>query len=218
MASRRKMRLILWLGGIAVCLLLGMFAIQSPLTIWRQPRVANRTQAIQNLKTLLPLLLEFEAEYGSYPSASTLRKVKEATGTPLTLDDSSSNKLLLQLLVVSSKEQPFHTQIAGARKPDEDFRDDRHALAPGECGFAYIPGLNSKSPPGAPVMMSPMIRGTKRFDREPFLGQAVILFANGVIQTFPIERSGEVKLGGKDVFDPSQPYWMGKAPDIKWQE
>jgi hypothetical protein len=36
--------------------------------------------------------------------------------------------------------------------------------------------------------------------------------------TLPVDKSGHVYLNGKDLFDPSQPFWGGKVPDVKWPE
>jgi hypothetical protein len=46
----------------------------------------------------------------------------------------------------------------------------------------------------------------------------VIWFSDFRVQRLPVDKSGHVYLNGKDLFDPSQPFWGGKAPDVKWPE
>ena len=68
------------------------------------------------------------------------------------------------------------------------------------------------------MVVTPLIPGTTRFDPKPFNGHALILRVDKSISCPKIDRAGKVMVGGKDIFDPSQPFWGGKAPDIKWHE
>ena len=72
--------------------------------------------------------------------------------------------------------------------------------------------------PETPVIVSPLIPGTTRFDPRPFDGKAVVLRLDYSAKTETIDSSGRVMIGGMDIFDPRQPWWGGKTPDIKWQE
>ncbi len=203
-----------WVGGIMAALTLACYP-----TIRAQKTAADRTHAISNLKQLGFNLFEFDAEYGRFPDTSTIDAVKKASGTRLTLGDQSSNQLFRQFLVIGlPSEQPYYAKIAGSKKPDDRFDDDAHALEPGECGYGYVAGLSSKADPGTPLMMAPIIPGTTRFDLKPFGGKAVILFASSATMAMPITPSGQVMIGGMDIFDPRKPWWNGKAPDLKWPE
>ena len=66
--------------------------------------------------------------------------------------------------------------------------------------------------------MAPLLKGKTTFDRLSFHGKAVILFLDNSAKSLPIEKDGRVLLNGMDIFDPRQPFWKGKAPDIKWPE
>lgn len=66
--------------------------------------------------------------------------------------------------------------------------------------------------------MTPLIRGKTIFDRGQFGGKAVVLFLDNSAKALPIEKDGRVLLNGMDIFDPRQPFWKGKVPDIKWPE
>lgn len=213
--SRIKMGLILGFGLFFMMPSVIIVARQ----FMKQGKAAACDEAFRHLQSTSLALFDFDSEYGAFPSAATAPEVKSATGTPLTLGDTSSNQIFRQLIAHGLKsEKPFWAANASSKKPDDLFHDDAHALAPGECGYAYITGLSSSSHGGAPLVVAPLIRGSTNFDSAVFGGRAVVLTANGITKFYPIAPNGKVMVGGKDIFDPSQPFWGGKAPDIKWQE
>ena len=208
-----------WLLAIAVIALLLLFS--NPLPPRSHRPAADRTEALNNIKQVGMMLYEFDHEYGRFPDASTAAAVKEATGTELTLGSDSSNELFRQLLAAGSSrsEKVFWAKSAlSPKKPDEIFTPPSKALAPGECGFAYIAGLTSTGHPETPVVMTPLIPGKLTFDPKPFKGKAIILRLDNSATTYPIDQHGHVIINGLDLFDPRQPFWHGKAPDIKWPE
>ena len=210
------MKAILWLGGISVLFVCGIPLARE---IHRQHIGAVRTKALGNLMGIGPALHEFDAEYGRFPDTTTAARVKADTKTPLTLGAATSNQLFRQLIAYGLKnERIFHAKTAGSKVPDNLFHDDAHALAPGECGYAYIAGFDSSCDPGTILVVCPLIPGTTLFDPKPFGGKAVILRADNSVTPMEIDPSGRVMQGGKDIFDSSRPMWKGKAPDIKWQE
>jgi len=175
---------------------------------------------MNNVRQVGLSLAEFDAEYGRFPDASTISAVKAKTGTSLTLDVTSSNKLFRQLLAHGLKsEKPFWAMTRNSpRKPDDIFNADNKALMPGECAFSYITGLSSKDDPATPIVMVPLLKGTTNFDRTQYRGKAIILFLDNSAKALPIDQYGRVAINGMDLFDPRQPFWKGKAPDIKWPE
>jgi hypothetical protein len=180
---------------------------------------ADLSEASSNLRSLSFNLYSFDEEYGSFPDASTAIDVKDSTGTPLTLGDSSSNQLFRQLIATAGKsEKIFWAKTSPtARKPDDIINSDATALAPGECSFSYVSGRSSYGT-GTPVVMAPLIPGTTRFDPKPFGRKAVVFFVGTGVQVLPIDSSGRVLVNGRDLFDPAQPYWRGIPPDLKWPE
>ena len=219
MRSRKWMRAIQWVGVVSAVLLVSLLA----LTQWavKSRTHARRTstkEAVSHVKQLALALMEFDAEYGRFPDKTTASAVKENTGTTLTLDDRSSNRLFRQLLVAGIAQERMFQNGNQGRYADGDFSDDAKALAPGECHYAYVAGLSSYDDPDAPVLVTPLIPGTTTFDPKPFGGRAVILRLDCSAKVHPIDKSGRVMVDGMDLFDPRQPFWGGKAPDIKWQE
>ena len=208
--------MIVW-GGVA-CVFIAAGALLLP-AIAKNRAAADRLEAFGNLRSLTLCFLEFDSEFGEFPGAATARNVKASTGTPLTLGSTSSNQIFRQLIAYGLKsEKPFWACNAGPKRPDDNFRDDAHALVPGECGFAYVAGLSSSVHPDTPLLLTPMIPGTTLFDPGPFKGEALVSTVGGTTRLLPISSSGQVMFGGKDLFDLSQPFWHGKKPDLKWQE
>ncbi len=187
--------------------------------IMEDQKVANLSEASSNLRCLSCMLYSFDEEYGSFPDSSTAIDVKDCTGTPLTLGDSSSNQLFRQLIAtVGRAESIFWAKTSrDSKKPDNNIDSTATALAPGECAFSYVSGRSSFGV-GTPVVMTPLIPGTTRFDPKPFGRKAVVFFVGDDVRILPIEPDGRVLVNGRDLFDPAQPYWHGKPPDLKWPE
>jgi hypothetical protein len=66
--------------------------------------------------------------------------------------------------------------------------------------------------------MTSLLPGKLLFDRTAFNGKAVILRLDNSATALQIEKNGQVLVGGMDIFDPRQPFWHGKKPDVKWPE
>jgi hypothetical protein len=214
--SRRVMKWILQVGGSAVLISLAIFYLPYLLIRGTSSR-PSPVEALSNSRQIVLNLYAFEEEYGRFPDASTIPAVQAATGTSLSLGDHSSNELFRQLLAtVGKSERIFWAKTATTpKKPNDVLGTD--ALVPGECAFTYIAGLTSTSHPDAPILMTPVIPGTWKFDPKPFNGRAIVIFL-GPSPTLPIDKNGDVILNGMNLFDPRQPFWRGKAPDIKWPE
>jgi hypothetical protein len=173
---------------------------------------------MSNLRQIGLFLFAFDDEYGRFPDGTTIPTVQAATGTTLALGNRSSNDLFRQLLAtVTKNEMMFWADLSGTgRYPNGVLGSD--ALVPGECSFTYIAGLDSNGAGETPVVMAPVIRGTWKFDPKPFDGHAVVLFLDSSVTALPIDKNGDVILNGMNLFDPRQPFWRGKAPDIKYPE
>jgi hypothetical protein len=215
---RAKQNLIWWLGGISIVFCALFVGI--PRILMKTHINSHRTEAINNIHQLGMALFEFDTEYGKFPDASTIPAVQGNYGNAITLHNHSSNQLFRQLIVSGCKsEKPFWAKTAvSPKKSDNSFSTDATMLAPGEVGFAYIPGHSSKSRPDTPLAMAPLEPGKRSFDPEPYQDKAVVLFADSSTRAIPIDKHGRAILNGMDLFDPRQPFWKGKAPDIKWPE
>ncbi|MEO7101687.1 MAG: hypothetical protein ABI162_20215 [Luteolibacter sp.] len=216
--SRRKWR-ALWIVGLVsvVCVI---FMLWNAFNIQRI-KVAT-TEAHNNLRSLSCSLFEFDSRYGRYPDASTIAEVCQETGALLPSGAKTSNDFLRQLLAagIFQSETVLYANIKGTHRPDNVFTPS-HALEKGECGFSYIVGLSSKSNPGRPLVVTPLIPGTDRFDPVPFKGYAIVLRVDGgpTVLVLPITKNGEViDSSGKHILDPTNPIWGGEKPVIAWPD
>ena len=85
------------------------------------------------------------------------------------------------------------------------------------CFFSYIPG-RSFDGPVRPLVLAPLNKDKKTFDPKPLNGKAVVMLSDISVHTLDINEDGVVMFKGKDLFDPKQDYWEGKAPEVKYPE
>jgi hypothetical protein len=215
----RKWRIARRMLMLALILILGFWIFLLWMTRPRPHHYPIR-EATGNARQLGLALFEFESEYGKYPDASTAAAVRAETGTKLVLSDRTSNDLFAQLLVgrLASSEKMFYVDAKSARKPDDIFDTDESILAHGECSFAYVPGRAFWASDRSirPLAFGPVIPGTSFLDHKSCDGKAVVLWVDNSVKSLPINSAGKVIVNGLDLLDPRQPYWHGKAPDVKW--
>lgn len=207
--------------------MIGVFVIGFivPVVIHSAYKGADRTQTISNAKQIGVALYSFAEDYGTHPSADTVAKVRaDHPGATAPMGTATSNDFFRQLIVAEciDQERLFHAMANGVRKPD-NVMTGAEMLAKGECGFSYIAGLSfPNAPPQTPVLMTPLIPGKRLFDyklsRKHYGGKAVILLHDNSVLSLPVDKSGRVHFHGKDLFDPTQPFWNGRPPDVKWPE
>jgi len=213
----RSRRIVKILFGVPIAFAL-LIAIMVPLVL-RNQKAATRIEALSNLRQIGQVLLEFESDYGTFPDASTLSRVQAQDTTGLIFGTKASNHYFRQLLAtVTKSEKIFFADILARTFYPDDITEGSKALEKDECSFSYIPGLSSASPPGTPVVLTPLVAGTQKFDPKPFGRMATVLFVDGSVQALPVDKNGDVILNGMNLFDPRQPFWRGKAPDIKHPE
>jgi hypothetical protein len=184
-------------------------------------RHADMTEAISNARQISLALLEFEMDNGSYPSAATIPLVvKKHPAHGHMLAGTSSNTFFRQLFVeeLTYSEQMFHARVFGINKPDSIITPGK-ALEKGECAFSYISGLSSKDDPLTPIVLTPLIPGTTKFDPKPFDGKAIILHIDNSVRSYDIAKDGHIyDAKGINLLSPKHPIWKGKAPDIRYPE
>ena len=181
---------------------------------------ADQTEAVNNARQIGLALFEFENDYGTYPDSNTAVAVAAKTGSGLSLGTTSSNDFFRQLIVayMPSSERMFYARIKGANHPDNVITGS-DALKKGECGFTYL-----MPPPfeihnfQRPLVVTPMIPGTDRFDPKPFGGDAILLRADNSAISVPIDKSGHVMIDGKNLMSTSHPIWEGHPPVIAWPD
>ena len=181
---------------------------------------ANREEAFGNLRSFSLALYSFQDEYGSYPSDSTTTLVNTKNPSHgYDFSGKSSNAAFRQLMAtgITESEMISYAKIKNSIKPDGNISPGE-ALKKGEVGFSYISGLSSKCKPSTPIVLTPLIPGTTRFDPNPFKGKALVLHIDNSVRTYDINKDGHVYDKDGDILSPNHPIWNGKAPDIRYPE
>ena len=204
---------------LALCVLIALLAALAAPMIMRQTKRAHQTEAISNAKCFGLALFEFNNDYGSYPNAETAKLVADETSTPVITGD-SANARFRQLINsgIVSNEEIFYAKSVITQKPDGNISGD-NAIAPGECGFAYIDNHPKAITAPRPIAMAPFTFSSDEFDRESFGGKAIILWTDGSVTTLSIDpASGKALLNGQDILDPTHPIWAGTPPNLLMPE
>lgn len=214
--SRKKWKW-LWVVGLISVLMVALLI--SPMFLRPRHHRRDQVEAVNNARQIGLALFEFETAYGKFPDATTIAEVRTQTGTLLPLGTTSSNDFFRQLLgsEIAQSESMFYAKTAGVHKADNVFTG-ASALAKGECGFTYFLGATTTGNPGRPVVVTPMIPGTDRFDPKPHEGRAVILKADNSVSSYLIDKDGHVIIDGRNLMDPHHPIWDGHAPVIAWPD
>ena len=210
-----------WIYGVGILsVLIVLVGIALSPTVFRSRKKTDITEAISNLRQVGLALMEFESEYGSFPDDSTQQLVQNRNpGNTIPLGTASSNDYFRQLIAagIAPTEVMFYAKTPGSHKPD-NIMTGNHALEKGECGFAYVFGLSPAGNPNRPLVLYPVVPGKSLFDPKIYDGKIMILKMDNSVTSYPVDKSGHVKINGKDLFDPSQPFWNGKVPVVKWPE
>lgn len=204
---------------VAAILVIVIAGLTAPMVI-RSPKRPNQTEAVNNARQIGMALFEFQEDYGQMPDAATIDKVRQSNATDLKLGSKSSNDFLRQLIAsrIAQSEPMFYARISGTRKPDGVITG-ASALAKGECGFVYFTGTTKETNPSRPLLVTPLIPGTNRFDPKPFDGKAVMLKGDNSVTSLPIVKAtGRVMVNGQNLMDPANPIWEGKPPVVALPE
>lgn len=203
--------------------LLILAGLSMPLVL-RTPMHHQRTQAISNAKQVGLAMLEFEQDYGAFPSDSTVAEVERVTGSKLDFRDGSSNAMFRQLIAygVGSEDIFFSSHPEGGKKRPDGVMTGPRALSEGEVGFSYLHGLDSSMDPDTPLLMTPMkSSGSGRFwNSSQYGGKAVILRVDNSAEASLI-RAGDDQVtigGGVTLLDRTRPCFGGKLPDVRHPE
>ena len=192
----------------------------SPIFMQQHGHGHTRSESINNAKQIGFALDMFNEEFNKYPSPSSASEVKEANpDQQLNLSGNSSNAIFRQFFAtgITDSELMFYAKIKNAIRPDGNL-SPREALKKGEVGFSYISGLTPKDNPLTPIVLTPLIPGTTKFDPKPFDGKAIVLHINNSVRTYDINHDGHIYDKDGDILSPNHPIWNGKIPTIHYPE
>ena len=204
---------------LALCVLIASLAALATPMIMKQQKRAHQSEAISNAKCFGLALFEFNNDYGSYPNAETAKLVANETSTPV-INGDSANARFRQLITsgIVYNEEIFYAKSVITQKPDGNISGD-NAIAPGECGFAYIDNHPKVIADPRPIAMAPFTYISGEFDKDVFDNKAIILWTDGSATTLPIDpASGKALLNGQDILDPKHAIWGGTPPNLVMPE
>lgn len=170
-------------------------------------------RALSNSKQIHLLMLEFDQDFGEFPSDKTA-----ASDEYLELYHGPySNDYLGQLIAGGylKSEQIFYARHGSSKSdlggqavrgaPDNDYTSREQTLAAGECGFAYIKGLSTRAHPETPLLLAPMYGDGYKFNTDAYREKALVLTVNGSATLLELDKNREAKLrNGTGLFGAGQ--------------
>ncbi|MCX6878764.1 MAG: hypothetical protein NTW21_33875 [Verrucomicrobia bacterium] len=163
---------------------------------------AEQVVAMNNGRSLILALNDFNAEYGSFPDRETAKQVAARTQTPLDLTGDTANDYFRQLIAagVAESEDPFYAKTSSSPKRPDNKMTGNEALKAGEVGFGYL--LNGEraigdDDPNRILAVTPLSRtGTSgQFDAQPFDHRAIVVRVDGSVKPEPLLEDGRLLLG-----------------------
>lgn len=176
-------------------------------------RVRQRI-AIMNLRQIGLALFEYETDFGAYPDVKPGAFVKSSNGSDAKPSAVTANDCFYQLIAAKKFQdgRPFTWDPPAKKDANGEKTPDRIE----KCDYSYLSGMTAAGDPRRPLVVAPLVKGKKIFDRKLLGGKAVLLTMDNSVQTVSIEEDGRVMIDGKDLFDPAQAFWNGKVPEVRW--
>lgn len=163
--------------------------------------------SISNSKQIHLLLIEFDQDFGEFPSDQTAAADPDLNA----YCGEYSNDYLGQFIAggyVKSEEIFYAKGGSGSHnelkhRPDNDFSTREKTLEAGECGFAYVKGVNAEpAHPETPILMAPMYGDGYQFNPDIYDGKAMALLVNGAAKMYRIDKNHHAMIGGgKTLFE-----------------
>jgi prepilin-type N-terminal cleavage/methylation domain-containing protein len=184
---------------VVIVIIAALAGLTAPMVL-RQRKKADQTEAINNARQIGFAMLEFDAEYGSFPDEDSGGTVNDTTGSNLTYSSQKSNGFFRQLIGAGyvKSESMFYAKVANNKKPDGDISGNE-AIAMGECGFGYIldgsTGLSTGGNAMRPYVVTPLTGSSgANFDPNPFDGKAVVLRVDNSVTSLAIQQNKSVNI------------------------
>lgn len=171
-------------------------------------------EARSKLLQLYLSLMDFEADYGTFPTEDTVKEVDDSQLVDH-LAKGSSNRFLALLIAGGYMHPNAETHFSlpfpaiNAITADQQVNKGK-ALEAGECSITYNTGLSTSDEGGIPLLIYPVVPDKNIFDAKAAGGKAYVLRIDGELKIYDVAEDGSVTVGGKSFFDPTNPMWAGK--------
>jgi prepilin-type N-terminal cleavage/methylation domain-containing protein len=196
---------------VVIAIIVALAALATP-AILKQRKKVDKVQAINNMKQIHLVMMDFETDFGSFPDSTTAQQDDQLTA----FTGMNSNNVLGQLIASAAiqSEEIFYAKggnPAGNKKPDNVIQPVAQILQRGECGFAYVlvtggsgsntglRGLSTSDNGAIPYLCAPVVTGGADavFRPEPYDSRGVYIRIDGSAKDERLDpRDNRVKLPG----------------------
>lgn len=183
---------------VVIAIIAALAAMATPV-IMKQNKKAAMTEATNNAKQIFYLMVEFDGDFGEFPSDTSKDDIEAGD---ITLGTTSSNDFFRQFFAgrYTQSEEIFYAKSKITKKPNNALKGD--TLSEGECGFAYIKGQSTSDNTGRPLVMAPMEDGEQEFDPDPYDSKCVVLRIDGAVKQLRLNNDNKAILSGtQTLFD-----------------
>ncbi|MCP5538190.1 MAG: hypothetical protein H7A51_18405 [Akkermansiaceae bacterium] len=199
-----------WLmGGLVGVVLVVLVVIALPV-VMKTKGPHHGSSELSNAKQIYYLLIEFDQDYGSFPSDETAEVHKDDPDGDVSYNDHSfkgefSNDYLGQLIAggYTKSEELFYARGGATvnKRPDYDVSSWSKVLEAGECGFSYVKN-QSATTAGGPILLANMNRNGLSFDPECYNGKGIVLRADGLARFVKVDPKTGIATydDGKPIF------------------
>lgn len=186
---------------VVIAIIAALAAMATPV-IMKQQKKAALTTATNNAKQIHILMVEFDTDFGSFPSDDTAEADVDLNG----YTGAYSNDYLGQFIAGGyiKSEEIFYAKAGSDtnKQPDNDYSSKAKTLEAGECGFAYITNQSTSDNTGRTILAAPMEDGALTFKEDPYDGKGIALRIDGACKQLRLSKERRAKLpGGKTLFE-----------------
>ncbi len=227
-----------WLMVLLSVIVIGVMVVVIPFGIMKSTKNTSMLRATNNGKSLFYLMVEFEQDYGKFPSDATAIYHEGRHGKPgidlRSFKGEHSNEYLGQLIAAgyTSSEEVFLAFRGGGStwRADNIITPRERILEAGECDFSYVKNQSTSENSGRPLLLAPMAGDGLRFEYDANNGKGVVLCIDGSVKQLRLDQTshrallskgkylfegGEDSLWGEEGFDPANLVHPKGLPRIK---
>lgn len=218
--GRRLAMAAMWLGAVQLVLFGGMVVGG---WVVRAKRIAEFTQACDNMSSFGCLMFEFDQDWGSFPSLEVYEANREQFAGLQKSDDAN---FYLGMLIAGGYTESEEVIFAACpatkgKRPNNVTKPAARVLEAGECGFGYVmlrggTAQSTSDVPGRLLLVTPLALdgggSDPRFDRASMGGKAAMLRLDQAVYQVEVDRNGRVDPGEESWHRP--PKGLGRSVSV----
>ena len=182
---------------VVIVIIAALAGLTAPQLI-RMRKKGDQVVAMNNGKSMVLALNDFNGEYGSFPDKETAKQVTENTGSSLNLSGDTANDYFRQLIAagVAKSEDPFYSKTPySPKKPDNNVKG-AEALKAGEVGFGYMMNGTTalgNDDPNRIIAVTPLLNANTKgeFDPGPLDNKAALVYLDSSVKMVTIREDNK---------------------------